>query len=73
MAANKNVSVTLRIDGQLKAEVEEVFDKLGLDFCTAVQLFCRQTVNYQGLPFMLRAPRTTMIEWGEDENLILSN
>ena len=74
MAAAKSVNVTLRMDGELKAEVDEVFDKLGLDFGTAVALFCRQTVNYQGLPFMLRAPKDTMLEWGEEhEQVVLSH
>ena len=48
-------SVNLRIDKELKRQAEELFDKLGINMTTAMNIFLRQAVREQGIPFRLSA------------------
>lgn len=45
------VTTSVRMDEQLKREADELFSDLGLNFSTAVNMFLRQAVRDQGLPF----------------------
>lgn len=47
----------IRIDADLKKEVSELFSYLGLDMSSAVNLFLRQCVLREGLPFNVEVPR----------------
>ena len=64
MAATKSVNVTLRMDERLKKEVDVLFDDLGLDFNTAVKLFCRQALLYNGIPFPIVSRAESPFEGG---------
>ena len=44
----------IRIDTELKKEAVDLFKHLGLDLSTAVNLFLRQCVLQDGLPFQVR-------------------
>ncbi len=46
-----NTNVNIRMDAGLKAQAEELFADLGLNMSTAVNLFIRQAVRQQGIPF----------------------
>lgn len=48
--ANLNIC----IDSALKQEAETLFDELGLTMSSAITVFLRSAVNYNGLPFELR-------------------
>lgn len=43
--------LSVRIDGNLKSDAEEVFGQLGMTLTTAVTVFLRQSVRDGGLPF----------------------
>lgn len=47
--ANLNIC----IDSALKQEAETLFDELGLTMSSAITVFLRSAVNYNGLPFEL--------------------
>jgi DNA-damage-inducible protein J len=47
----KNATIRARIDPDLKAEVEELFNELGLSTTEAINLFYRQVKMRKGLPF----------------------
>ena len=47
----KNVNVTLRVDEELKKQAECLFDELGLSISTAFNIFLRQSVREQQIPF----------------------
>ena len=49
----KNVNVTLRMDEGLKSQAEELFSELGLSFSSAVNIFLRQAVREQQIPFQI--------------------
>ncbi len=50
-ATSSNVNVTIRLDKNLKAQSEALFEQLGLNLSTAVNMFLRQAVRENGLPF----------------------
>ena len=49
----KNVNVTLRIDEELKAQADALFAELGLSLSSAFNVFLRQAVREQQIPFMI--------------------
>ena len=47
-------TVQVRTDDDLKAEVQKVLRELGLDMSSAINMYFRQIVLKQGIPFPLR-------------------
>jgi len=47
-------NLTIRIDEGIKREVETLFDKLGLSVSGAVNVFFRQAIREQAIPFSIR-------------------
>ena len=47
----KNVNVTLRVDEALKKQAETLFSESGLNLTTAFNIFLRQSVREQQIPF----------------------
>lgn len=48
------VSAQIRIDAAVKAEAMALFQNLGLDLSTAVNVFLRQCLIHRGLPFRVK-------------------
>ena len=46
-----SATLQVRLDADLKRDTEETLHSMGLNMSTAIQLFCRQVVNQQRLPF----------------------
>ncbi len=44
-------SVTMRMDCDDKAKVEKIFSALGLNMSTAFNMFIKQTIRCEGIPF----------------------
>lgn len=49
----KNVNVTLRVDEDLKRQADALFSELGLNLTTAFNIFLRQSVREQQIPFQI--------------------
>ena len=47
----KNVNVTLRVDEDLKKQAETLFAEPGLNLTTAFNIFLRQSVREQQIPY----------------------
>ncbi len=47
----KNVNVTLRVDEDLKRQADALFSELGMNLTTAFNIFLRQSVREQQIPF----------------------
>ena len=47
-------TLTIRIDEELKKEAETLFDKIGLNISSAINIFFRQAVGAQAIPFELK-------------------
>ena len=39
---------------EVKEQAQQVFNNLGMDMTTAINIFLRQAIQYQGLPFDVR-------------------
>ena len=51
-------NINIRTDSEIKAKAQEIFTTLGLDMTTAVNLFLRQTVRINDIPFVLTTGET---------------
>lgn len=47
----KNVNVTFRVDDELKKQADTLFAELGMNLSTAFNIFLRQSVREQQIPF----------------------
>ena len=47
-------SMSIRLDSEVKEQAKQVFNNLGMDMTTAINIFLRQAIQYQGLPFDVR-------------------
>ncbi|MCL1824047.1 MAG: type II toxin-antitoxin system RelB/DinJ family antitoxin [Oscillospiraceae bacterium] len=47
-------NITVRIDENVKKEAEILFDKLGLSISGAINVFIRQAINEQAIPFQIK-------------------
>jgi DNA-damage-inducible protein J len=46
-------TINIRTDSEIKRQAQQIFESLGLDMTTAINLFLRQTVRQQDMPFVL--------------------
>lgn len=47
--------VNIRIDDDVKAKADTLFEELGINMSTAVNMFVRQAVRENGIPFQVKA------------------
>ncbi|MDR2044026.1 MAG: type II toxin-antitoxin system RelB/DinJ family antitoxin [Clostridium sp.] len=47
------VNINVRTDAEVKAQAQQIFESIGLDLSTAVNLFLKQTVRANHLPFVV--------------------
>jgi DNA-damage-inducible protein J len=64
-------SMTIRTDADVKLQAQHIFTNLGMDMSTAINLFLRQAIKHQGLPFdvNLRTPNATTMKAIADKNM----
>lgn len=55
-----DATVQIRIDGELKTQVEALYRSLGTSFAEAVRIFAQQSLREGGMPF-----RPTLKTWDE--------
>ena len=53
------ISTSISIDADVKAQAQELFAELGLDLSTAVNLFLRQGIYEDGIPFLVSRRKRT--------------
>lgn len=68
----KTMPVQICINADLKKQATELFEELGLDMSSAVNLFLHQCILYRGLPFAVEVPRFNkqMLEVIEKANFV---
>ena len=68
-------SMNIRLDSDLKREVQSLFSALGLDMTSAVNIFLRQALRQRGLPFdvKLDAPNAETLEALEEVRRMKEN
>ena len=52
----KDSTLQVRMDAELKAQVEDLYHSLGTTFAEAVRVFARQSLLKGGLPFVMVVP-----------------
>ena len=53
--AMTTANVNVRTDAAVKAQAKQIFESIGLDLSTAVNLFLKQAVKVNNLPFVVGA------------------
>jgi DNA-damage-inducible protein J len=48
-----NTNINVRTDAAVKAQAQQIFASIGLDLSTAVNLFLKQTIKVNNLPFVV--------------------
>lgn len=48
-----NTNINIRVDSDVKKKAQRIFSELGLDMTSAVNLFLRQAIRKNGIPFEL--------------------
>ena len=49
--AKSTTNISIRMDSELKAEAESLFNELGMNLTTAFNIFVRQSLREGGIPF----------------------
>lgn len=52
-----SVNINVRVDENLKKSAENLFDELGLNMSTAINVFLKQAVRINGIPFEMKLER----------------
>ena len=50
-----NTNINIRVDSDVKSKAQDVFTALGLDMTSAINIFLRQAIRKNGIPFELTA------------------
>ena len=71
---NNSTNLNIRIDRNIKETSEKVFEDLGLNMTTAINMFLRQVIRVNGIPFEIKenTPNKETIE-AIEESIRLAN
>lgn len=50
----ESTNLNIRTDKEVKAQAEKIFEALGLNMSTAVNMFLRQAIRENGIPFEVK-------------------
>lgn len=50
-------NINIRVDDNVKAQAQELFKTLGLDTTTAINIFLRQSIRENKIPFEIKADK----------------
>ena len=53
MAKTSTSNISIRMDSDLKAAAEELYEELGMNLSTAFNIFVRQSLRERGIPFRI--------------------
>ena len=65
-------NLNIRTDADIKASAERIFEQLGLNMSTAVNIFLRQAIRMQAIPFAISrgiTNRSTLAAMREAERI----
>ena len=51
MATTNDITMTIRTNSEVKRSASELFNDLGLDMSTAINMFLRECIRKDGIPF----------------------
>ena len=61
--AHLTSAINVQVDSKTKKEATEILNDLGLSMSTAINMFLRQVINHDGLPFKVsKKPSKQLLE-----------
>ena len=51
------MNINVRVDASLKKDAEKLFNELGLNMSSAITMFLKSAVSYEGIPFEIKRIR----------------
>ena len=60
VSTGANANINVRVDGDVKSKAQDIFAALGLDMTSAVNIFLRQVIRKNGVPFELVIENTIL-------------
>lgn len=51
----ESTTISIRVDPEIKKQCEALYEELGLNLTTAINIFLRQSLRTGGLPFEVKA------------------
>ena len=48
------MNINVRVDASLKKDAEKLFNELGLNMSSAITMFLKSAVSYEGIPFEIK-------------------
>ena len=69
------VNINIRTDAETKREAEVLFNGLGLNMTTAINVFLKKSIQYGGIPFEIRSetPNATTLAAMEESRRIAND
>ena len=66
-------NLNIRTDKEIKNQAEEIFNELGLNMTTAINMFLRTVVREYGIPFELKldVPQETATEAFREQEIVV--
>ena len=61
----KTTSIFARVEPEIKEQAEMVLNKLGIPMSNAINIFLRQVVLQNGLPFDVKITKNRPLEYGD--------
>jgi addiction module RelB/DinJ family antitoxin len=55
----KEATLQVRMDAELKEQVEELYRDMGTSFAEAVRIFAMRSIQENGMPFIIKSNRKT--------------
>lgn len=66
----RSANIIARVEPEVKARSEAVLNNIGLSMSDAINLFCKQIIIQNGIPFSLKSevpPSLDATSWAEEE------
>lgn len=63
-------TINIRVDEDVKKQANDLFEDLGLDMSTAMNMFLRQAIRYGGIPFEIKRPNAETLKAMEEADQI---
>ncbi|MBQ7902056.1 MAG: type II toxin-antitoxin system RelB/DinJ family antitoxin [Clostridia bacterium] len=52
-----NTSMNIRMDAEVKKQAEALFSEIGMNMTTAINIFLKQSIRENGIPFEIKISR----------------
>lgn len=76
MALTKTANINVRIQENIKQQAEQILDTIGIPRATAIDMFYRQIILNNRIPFSLKIPKNLLVRENMDEkafNSLMAN